>query len=70
MPLKRLLIACALVVVSATASLAQSPYGGRAPNYYILDVGSGQVLAQYPMMAVADYRIEIAEKIEKEILEY
>ncbi len=46
MPLKRLLIACALVVVSATASLAQSPYGGRAPNYYILDVGSGQVLAQ------------------------
>lgn len=46
MPLKRLLIACVAVLASAAAGLAQSPYGGRAPNYYILDVGSGQVLAQ------------------------
>ncbi|MCA2009877.1 D-alanyl-D-alanine carboxypeptidase [Cereibacter sphaeroides] len=50
MPLKRLLIACALIMASIAASsltaVAQSPYGGRAPNYYILDVGSGQVLAQ------------------------
>lgn len=50
MPLKRLLIACVAVLastlVSSVASFAQSPYGGRAPNYYILDVTSGQVLAQ------------------------
>ena len=46
MPLMRLLFACVVVIASATASLAQSPYGGRAPNYYIYDVGSGQVLAQ------------------------
>ena len=46
MPLMRLLIACVVVIASATASLAQSPYGGRAPNFYIYDVGSGQVLAQ------------------------
>ncbi|MCW1934282.1 D-alanyl-D-alanine carboxypeptidase family protein [Pararhodobacter zhoushanensis] len=46
MPLMRLLTACVVVIASATASLAQSPYGGRAPNFYIYDVGSGQVLAQ------------------------
>ncbi len=46
MPLMRLLIASVFVVLSAVAGWAQSPYGGRAPNYYILDVGSGQVLAQ------------------------
>ncbi|MCB1389047.1 MAG: D-alanyl-D-alanine carboxypeptidase [Rhodobacteraceae bacterium] len=46
MPVLRLLIALALLMASAAAGLAQSPYGGRAPNYFILDVGSGQVLAQ------------------------
>ncbi|WP_127105622.1 D-alanyl-D-alanine carboxypeptidase family protein [Pararhodobacter zhoushanensis] len=46
MPLMRLLTACVVVIASATASLAQSPYGGRAPNFYIYDFGSGQVLAQ------------------------
>ncbi|MFN4099196.1 MAG: D-alanyl-D-alanine carboxypeptidase family protein [Pararhodobacter sp.] len=53
MPLKRLLIACAVVFAGASTGFAQtaadpilSPYGGRAPNYYIMDVGSGQVLAQ------------------------
>ncbi|MCB1404801.1 MAG: D-alanyl-D-alanine carboxypeptidase [Rhodobacteraceae bacterium] len=35
-----------LVVVFAGAALAQSPYGGRAPNFYVLDVGTGQVLAE------------------------
>ncbi len=52
MPILRLLIACAAaLVLGAQSVLAQtapvpSPYGGRAPNYYILDVGTGQVLAQ------------------------
>ena len=46
MPVLRLLIASVFLVASALSALAQSPYGGRAPNYYILDVGSGQVLAQ------------------------
>lgn len=46
MPLMRLLIATALLLAGTVAGLAQSPYGGRAPNYFILDVASGQVLAQ------------------------
>ncbi|MCA0204404.1 D-alanyl-D-alanine carboxypeptidase family protein [Pararhodobacter sp.] len=46
MPLMRLLIAAALLLAGTVAGLAQSPYGGRAPNYFILDVASGQVLAQ------------------------
>lgn len=46
MPLMRLLIATALLLAGTVAGFAQSPYGGRAPNYFILDVASGQVLAQ------------------------
>ena len=46
MPLLRLLIATALLLAGTVAGLAQSPYGGRAPNFYILDVGTGQILAQ------------------------
>lgn len=46
MPLMRLLIATALLLAGTVAGSAQSPYGGRAPNYFILDVASGQVLAQ------------------------
>lgn len=46
MPVLRLLVAMALLLAGSVAGLAQSPYGGRAPNYYILDVGTGQVLAQ------------------------
>jgi len=42
----RLLIAAALLLAGTVAGLAQSPYGGRSPNYFILDVASGQVLAQ------------------------
>ncbi|PTW98837.1 D-alanyl-D-alanine carboxypeptidase family protein [Pararhodobacter aggregans] len=46
MPLMRLLIATALLLAGTVAGFAQSPYGGRAPNYFILDVASGQILAQ------------------------
>jgi D-alanyl-D-alanine carboxypeptidase (penicillin-binding protein 5/6) len=42
----RMLATSVLVVVFAGAALAQSPYGGRAPNFYVLDVGTGQVLAE------------------------
>ncbi|MCB1394769.1 MAG: D-alanyl-D-alanine carboxypeptidase [Rhodobacter sp.] len=42
----RVLIASVLAVLTATAALAQNPYGGRAPNFYILDVGTSQILAQ------------------------
>jgi len=42
----RVLIASTMIMVLAGAASAQSPYGGRAPNFYILDVGTGQVLAQ------------------------
>ncbi|GAB4272705.1 MAG: D-alanyl-D-alanine carboxypeptidase family protein [Pararhodobacter sp.] len=42
----RLVLASLFAVVIATVAAAQSPYGGRAPNFYILDVGTGQVLAQ------------------------
>lgn len=46
MPLMRLLIASVFVVLSAVAGGRSRPMAGGAPNYYILDVGSGQVLAQ------------------------
>ena len=42
----RVLITSALVLVLAGVAAAQSPYGGRAPNYYVFDVGTGQVLAE------------------------
>ena len=36
-----------LILLSGIApALAQSPYGGRAPNYYVLDLSSGQILAE------------------------
>lgn len=47
MTLMRPLIAALFAsLIAVTSAAAQSPYGGRAPNYYILDLGSGQVLAQ------------------------
>jgi len=42
----RMLLTSVLVVVVASAASAQSPYGGRAPNFYVLDVGTGLVLAE------------------------
>lgn len=45
MPLRILLTSIALVL-SSLAAAAQSPYGGRAMNFYIVDMTSGQVLAQ------------------------
>jgi len=46
-PLMRPLIAALFAsLIAVTSAAAQSPYGGRAPNYYVLDLGSGQVLAQ------------------------
>ncbi|WP_323035990.1 D-alanyl-D-alanine carboxypeptidase family protein [Pararhodobacter sp.] len=42
----RVLLTSLLVVVVASVASAQSPYGGRAPNFYVLDVGTGQVLAE------------------------
>jgi D-alanyl-D-alanine carboxypeptidase (penicillin-binding protein 5/6) len=42
----RVLITSILVLVLAGVAAAQSPYGGRAPNYYVFDVGTGQVLAE------------------------
>lgn len=41
----RVLLTSVLVVAASVAS-AQSPFGGRAPNFYVLDVGTGQVLAE------------------------
>jgi D-alanyl-D-alanine carboxypeptidase (penicillin-binding protein 5/6) len=41
-----LFAACLFAASLATSAAAQSPYGGRAANFYILDVGTGQVLAQ------------------------
>lgn len=46
MPVLRFLAVSVLVLFSAAPGWAQSPYGGRASNYYILDVNSGQVLAE------------------------
>ena len=42
----RALIASVLVVALAGAASAQSPYGGLAPNYYVIEVETGQVLAE------------------------
>ncbi len=42
----RALLTSVLVVVTASVAAAQSPFGGRAPNFYVLDVGTGQVLAE------------------------
>jgi len=44
--LLRALLAAVLVVATAVAATAQSPYGGRAPNYYVMDVGTGLILAE------------------------
>lgn len=46
MSLVRLLVAAVVLAVSAGAAIAQSPYGGRAPNFFVLDLTSGQILAQ------------------------
>ena len=47
MTIMRLLIASLIAsLIAITGAAAQSPYGGRAPNFYILDLGTGQVLAQ------------------------
>ena len=42
----RPLLAAVFLVLTAGIALAQNPYGGRAPNFYIIDVGTGQVLAE------------------------
>lgn len=42
----RVLLASAFAALVATGAVAQNPYGGRAPNFYVLDVGTGQILAQ------------------------
>lgn len=44
--MRPLIAALFLSLIAVTSAAAQSPYGGRAPNYYVLDLGSGQVLAQ------------------------
>lgn len=47
MTVMRPLIAALIAsLIAITGAAAQSPYGGRAPNYFIIDLGSGQVLAQ------------------------
>lgn len=43
--LRTLLLAMTSLVL-ASASLAQSPYGGRAPNFFIYDVSTHQILAE------------------------
>ena len=40
------LLAGLVLLLGLSGASAQSPYGGRAPNYYILDVSSGQILAE------------------------
>lgn len=42
----RAVFAGLLALAFATSVAAQSPYGGRAPNFYILDLSTGQVLAE------------------------
>lgn len=42
----RVLLTSVLVVGLASVAAAQSPFGGRAPNFFVLDVGTGQVLAE------------------------
>ncbi|PVH30434.1 D-alanyl-D-alanine carboxypeptidase family protein [Pararhodobacter oceanensis] len=42
----RAILATSLVIALAGTATAQSPYGGRAPNYYVVDAGTGQVLAE------------------------
>lgn len=44
--LLRAVLTSVIVVAFAGVAAAQSPFGGRAPNYYVLDVGTGQVLAE------------------------
>ena len=42
----RPVLALVAVLAFALPALAQNTYGGRAPNFYVLDLGSGQVLAE------------------------
>lgn len=40
------LLAALVLLLGLSPALAQSPYGGRAPNFYVLDLSSGQILAE------------------------
>jgi D-alanyl-D-alanine carboxypeptidase (penicillin-binding protein 5/6) len=40
------LLAGLILLLGLSPALAQSPYGGRAPNYFVLDLSSGQILAE------------------------
>lgn len=46
MPVLHALLAGLILVVGLVPAMAQSPYGGRAPNFLVLDVSSGQILAE------------------------
>lgn len=46
MPVLHALLAGLILVLGLAPALAQSPYGGRAPNFFVLDVSSGQILAE------------------------